>query len=49
MGSFPDGRVDVETLAAPPDNVVVPRTEAPLVKVTVPVTLEGSEAVNVTD
>jgi hypothetical protein len=49
MGSFPVGRVEVDTVAEPLASVVVPRTVAPLVKVTVPVTPEGSEAVKVTD
>jgi hypothetical protein len=48
-GSFPVGRVEVETVAAPLVSVEVPRTVAPLVKVTVPVTPEGSDAVKVTD
>jgi hypothetical protein len=49
MGSFPDGRVEVDTVATPPASDVVARTVVPPVKVTVPVTPEGSEAVKVTD
>ena len=47
--SLPVGRVEVEMVAAPLEIVEVPRRVAPLVKITVPVTPEGSEAVKVTD
>jgi hypothetical protein len=49
IGSFPVGRVEVEIVVIPLVNGDVPRTVVPLVKVTVPVTPEGSEAVKVTD
>jgi hypothetical protein len=43
------GSEDVVTVAAPPVNVGEPNVVEPLVNVTVPVTPEGSLAVNVTD
>jgi len=49
MGLLPAGSVDVVSVADPPVNGDVPKSEAPLVNVTVPVTPEGSVAVKVTD
>ena len=49
MGSLPVGRVEVEMVVTPLVIVEVPRRVEPLVKVTVPVTPVGSEAVKVTD
>ena len=48
MGSGPAGSVEVAIVAVPPAKVDVPRTVAPLVKVTEPVALVGSFAVKVT-
>jgi hypothetical protein len=47
--SFPVGRVEIEIVAAPLVSGDAPRTIGPFVKVTVPVTPAGSEAVKVTD
>ena len=49
IGLEPAGRVELLTDALPPVRVDVPRLVEPLVKVTVPVALVGSVAVNVTD
>lgn len=49
MGSVPVGKVEVEMVAAPPVIVEAPRRVEPLVKVTVPVAPDRSEAVKVTD
>ena len=46
--SLPCSRLEVEMVAAPPVIGEVPRTVEPLVKVTVPVTPAGSDAVKVT-
>ena len=43
------GSEDVVAATVPPANVEVPKTVAPLVNVTVPVTPDGSVAVKVTD
>jgi hypothetical protein len=47
--SLPVGRVEVDTVAVPLVIAAVPRRVEPLVKVTVPVTPDGSEALKVTD
>jgi len=49
MGSLPTDRVDVATVAFPPDKGDVPKAVVPLVNVTVPVAPEGSVAVKMTD
>ena len=49
MVSLPAGNVDKVTVATPLLTAGVPRTIAPLVKVTVPVVFVGSVAVKVTD
>jgi len=49
MGSLPTARLDVATVAIPPERVETPSEVAPLVNVTVPVAPDGSVAVNVTD
>jgi hypothetical protein len=49
MGSLPAGSEDVVVAAIPPVSVDVANVVAPLMNVTVPVTLAGSVAVNVTD
>ena len=47
--SLPEGNAVVANVATPFVTVEVPRTVAPLVKVTVPVTFVGNVAVKVTD
>ena len=49
IGSFPIGRVDVETEATPLASVEVPNVVDPLEKVTVPVTPIGSDALKATN
>jgi hypothetical protein len=48
MGSLPIGSEDVVAVATPPVSGDVPSAVLPLVNVTVPVTLDGRAAVNVT-
>ena len=48
MESDPIGSVEVLKVATPFDNAVVPRTVDPLLKVTVPVAFDGTDAVKTT-